>query len=380
MGVSTLNGLRVTSARVTIPAKGCWFADVGVDGEHAIEGAATLKLADLTLSGAVLSGGPGFGRSSFRLVAGKGGWRRTIKRFAYANDAQVKVATVIGDAANACGETVAPIASTLRTGPAFVREEGPASAVLNLLAPDGWYVDEAGVTRLGARAAGVLPAKVTRTKPIDKATGSVVLASDSIATILPGVVVDGMTAVDVMHEVTTEGGLRSTVWGSTIPTSLDSFLRILDAVDPWRKYRGVTEYRVGALESNRLSLQPVRSITGMPFLSRVPMWPGVAGAFATVAIGSRVLVGFIDSDPSRPYVAAFEDVDGEGFVPTLIKLGGGAQFVALANLVSSELSSIATALSSHTHPGVMAGAGVTGPPAVPPYSAGPVAATKVKAT
>lgn len=381
MSAAALNGKRCTSARATIPAWGCWFADVSVDGEHTITGAATLKIADLTLVGTILSGGAQHGRSTFRMVAGAGGWGQTIPEKPYANDAQVKHATVIGDAAAECGETVATISSTLRTGPAYVRQEGPASSVLNLLAPEAWYIDEAGTTRLGARAAGALVGKVTRIAPIDKALGKVVLAADSIATILPGVVVDGMTAVDVTHEITADGGLRSTVWGSAMPSALDAFRDVLDAVDPWRRYRGVTEYRVGALESTRLSLQPVRVSTGMPFLSRVPMWPGVSGCYATVALGSRVLVGFIDSDPGRPYVAAFEDVDGEGFTPTLIKLGGGSDFVALAALVSSELSELKSAISgAATVPNDGGSAFKTAVVAALAAWPGSVAATKVKAT
>lgn len=328
MGLSTLNGLRVTSARITLPAWGLPHADVQVDGEHVITGSATLKIADATYVGTILSGGPGLGRSSFRWVGGAGGWGRTLRAYPYANDATVKFATVIGDAARECGETIAPIANTQRTGPAYVRQAGPASDVLNLLAPRAWYVDEAGVTRLGARPASVLPPKVVRIKPIDQALGMVVLASETIAGIVPGVVVDGMAAVDVIHEITTEGGLRSTVWGSALPDELASFLAILDAVDPRRRYRGVTEHRVGEIEGNRLSLQPARASLGMPFLSRVPMWPGVGGAQTTPALGSRVLVGFIDSDPGRPYVAAYEDADGEGFVPSLIELAGGTAAVA----------------------------------------------------
>ena len=58
-------------------------------------------------------------------------------------------------------------------------------------------------------------------------------------------------------------------------------------------------------------------------------------------------------------------------------------FVALASLVNDELSSIATAFSSHVHTGVTVGAGVTGSvaplPAPPPYTAGAVASKNLKA-
>ena len=309
MGLSaaTLNGHRVTSGRATIPAWGCWYAEAVLDGEVTLTGSVTLKMADLTLVGTVLSGGPQKGRSTYRIVAGAGGWGRDVPKKSYANDASVKVATVLGDAAAEVGETLAAVASTERLGPAWVRQAGPANSLLNLVAPSAWYVDEAGVTRLGARAAGALVGTVTRIAPVDIARGKVVLAAEKIATILPGVVVDGITAVDVLHEISAEGGLRSTVWGAQEAGTLDSLRALIRQLDPDRAFRGVTEYRIGTLSSDRLNLQPVRVSSGMPDLKRVPVWPGVPGCSQTPPIGSRCLVGFIDSDPARPYVAAFED-------------------------------------------------------------------------
>ena len=326
---ATLNGKRVTSARVNIPAWGRWYAEVQLDGEVALDPGArgTLVLADLTLLGTVLSGGPALGRSSYRIVAGNGGWGKAVAAVSYADDAGVKVSKVIGDAALAAGETMV-IDTTARIGPGWTRDEGPASDALHALAPSSWYVDESGVTRLGKRAPGVLPARVTRVTPIDRARGRVVLAADSIAAILPGVVVDGMAAVDVLHEVSAEGGLRSTVWGGASVPALDSMRQILEALDPDRHFRGVTEYRVDTLSGSRMNLQPVRSSTGMPYLKLVTVRPGVAGCKATVALASRVLVGFVESDPSRPYVAAFEDADGTGFMPTSLALLAGTAALA----------------------------------------------------
>lgn len=56
----------------------------------------------------------------------------------------------------------------------------------------------------------------------------------------------------------------------------------------------------------------------------------------------------------------------------------GAQLIALANLVKSELQSIATALASHTHSGVTTGTGTTGT-SNSTYSASDVAASQAKA-
>ncbi len=332
LSAATLNGHRVTSARVTVPAWGCWWADASIDGEVELSGRVELKVADLTLSGTVLSGGPAKGRSDFRIVAGAGGWGRPLPKKSWANDAGMKLSSVIGDAAEAVGETFDSGGNTDRVGPAWVRPEGdnvPASLVLSLLAPSAWYVDEAGTTRLGRRSASTLGAGVTH-GVVDRARGTVTLAAESIAGILPGLVVDGLNVVDVLHTIDAKGGLRSTVWGalsSGTSRRLAAFRGIIDQLDPDRRFRGVTEYRVVTLEGERLNLQPIRVSTGMPDLHRVYVRPGLAGCRADVALGSRVLVGFADSDPARPYVSSFEDADGEGFLPTVLDLAGDTEHV-----------------------------------------------------
>jgi hypothetical protein len=330
-----------TSLRATLPDWGAWFVDASIDGEHAITGAANVKLADLTLTGSVLSGGPDKGRSHFRIVAGRGGWAKEIQARSYADDGGVRLATVLVDAAAECGESldVASVPS-VRIGPAFVRPRGPASRVLEMLAPANWHIDELGTTKLGKRATGALPIGVT-IGIHDKARGAIELASDSVKSILPGVVVEGMRAVDVLHEATPEGALRTRVWGagtSATSRSLAAWRKLFEALDPSRKFRGVYEYRVVLQNGKRLDLQPVRVSAGMPSLLRVPVWPGVSGCDSDVILGSRVLVNFIDSDPSRPYVCALEETGGEGFKPlalridaaTTIRLGAGALPVARA--------------------------------------------------
>ncbi len=349
MSTATLNGIRATSASANIPAWGCWYAEAQLDGEHTLTGRVTLKIADLTLVGTVLSGGPALGRSSYRIVAGNGGWGRPLPKKSYANDAGVKVATVVGDAAQAVGETVATIAPALRVGSAFERvADEPASRVLQRVAPQAWYVDEAGVTHLGARAAGALVGKVTRLNPVDKARGKVVLAAESIATILPGLVVDGLTAVDVLHEVSATGGLRSTVWGSQAPSAIDSLSTLIQQLDPDRAFRSPTEYRVDTRNGSRLNLQPVRVASGMPELKNVPVRPGVAGCEATIALGARVMVAFADGDPAQPFVFAGEEADGDNFLPTLLELAGGSDFVALAAKVDDSFDAIKAAFSAWT--------------------------------
>lgn len=338
---ATLAGHRATSARVTIPAWGAWYANAVVDGDVELSGSVELVVADLRLRGTVIGGGPSSpksGRSRFRIVGGAGGWGRTIDRKAYANDAEVKLATVLTDAARACGETIdASTIPAVRIGPAFVRGDGRASLVLEATRPQGWHVGEDGVTRIGLRASKTFGGVATRVTS-DRAAASITLASSSLAALVPGAVVDGVEAVDVEHELTAEG-LRTTILGVPGGGSGDrarvrnQIAKLVDAADPLRRYRGVFEYSVVAPVGKRLDLYPVRVASGMPALERVPVRGGIPGIDFEMLPGARVLVEFLDALPTRPVVTAFEDPEGGGFLPitmhiaaqTIVRLGLGVR-------------------------------------------------------
>jgi hypothetical protein len=335
MGViasATLNGNRVTSARCFIPGWGLSFHEVDVDGEVALTGSATLAIADLTIACTVLSGGPAAGRSFYRLGSGAGGWGKELASRSYANDAGVKLSLVLADLANDTGETfdATTISATATVGTAWTRPADIGARVLELLFPGAWYVGEDGKTRIGSRAPSTPQTTSTQISQIDLARGTVTIASDSIATILPGLQAYGLTAVDVEHEISAQDGLRTTLWGamgSGLSRRLAALRAIFEQLDPSLKFSGLTEYRVVSLTGNRLNLQPVLSSTGMPWLQRVTMRPGIPGALGKPALGSRVVVGFINRDPSRPSVFAFEDADSAGFVPTSLALAGGGAAV-----------------------------------------------------
>lgn len=338
MSTATLAGHTVTTARVHTPAVGAWWADVALDVEATLSGVVELVLADLSLVGKVVSGGPSQGASRYR-IAGGAGWAREGAAKAYGNDAGVKLRTVLEDAASEAGETLdldtVPAGSAV--GLAFVRPEGPLARVLELVAPRGWHVGEDGVTRLGLRTGAEIAVPATRTA-VDLARGTVELATESIASLLPGVVVDGIEAVDVHHEL---GGsrLRTTLWGTGVSTEsrrLAAQRRLLSLLLPDYRFRGVHEFRVVSQEGERLNLHPVRTSSGMPSLRRVRVRPGIPGASAQVTLGALVLVTFIDGSPTRPAVVALEDADGAAFQPielnldatTAINLAGDTRGVA----------------------------------------------------
>lgn len=328
----TLNGNRCTDVRCAIPAWGASYHDVSLDGEITLTGAVTLVVADLTVQGTVLSGGPATGRSFYRVVSGGAGWGKSLPAKSYANDAGVKLSTVLGDAAAAVGEMLDLSTISGTVGPAYTRPADVAGRLLQRLAPGAWYVGEDGKTRLGQRAASTLAASITPTTLVDLARRTVTLSSlDTIASILPGVMVAGITAVDVEHTADAKDGLRSKVYGSLGTGGsrrLTAIRQIMTQLDPGGPFRGVFEYRIVLQNGNRLSLQPVLVSTGMPSLQQVYVRPGLPGCKANYQLGSRVLVGFVNQDPARPAVLAYEDADGAGFLPQLLELGGGGAAVA----------------------------------------------------
>lgn len=102
-----------------------------------------------------------------------------------------------------------------------------------------------------------------------------------------------------------------------------------------------------------------------------PDWRTIAKVLTDTLVTGAVF-GAVGGVQLRSNTTAMEVTSGG--LPASV---GG--FVAMASLVAAELSSIATALSSHTHGGVTVGFGTSGPPAVPPYVPGAVASTNLKA-
>ena len=341
MGISaaTLNGNKVTDAQLWIPAWGASYHDVSIDGEITLTGAVALTVADLTIKCTVLSGGPaaaGQGRSFYRLVAGAGGWGKTIPAKSYSDDAGVKLTTVLIDAAQLVGETffAGTIDPTVRLGPNFTRPADQACRLLEQLSPSNWYVGEDGLTRLGQRQPSALSATATATSQLDMARGTVTLATDTIGDVLPGLVAFGLTVVDVEHEISAGSGLRSKLWGqqgSSTSRALAGLRAIVEQLDPDRQFRGVFEYRVVTISDNRLNLQPVRVSTGLPSLQRITMRPGVAGCNSTPSLGCRVIVSFVDCNPFRPVVTSYVDPDDGNFLAQNIAIQQGTKGAARVN-------------------------------------------------
>jgi hypothetical protein len=319
-----LNGHAATAGVLTIPGVGLWYAAVDLAGDVELSGAVTLTVLGQAFSGTVIAGGPVDGRSRYRVVAGAGGWGKDLASRAYANDAGMAVARLVADAASEAGEPAPVSPPTTTLGPHFVRPALPASFCLNLLAPRAWYARPDGVVAFGARPA--LPAPTLPTVARNPAGRMVELAlTDSAAGVLPGASTEYGTASDVEIEITPDG-LRARLYAAPATASrrAEAFAKLIAAHDPGARFRGMFEYRVVSQAGERLNLQPVRSRAGLPDLARVPVRMGVPGVRAQHALGSQVIVAFLDADASRPAVVGFDSPEQPGWHPLFLELGGPA--------------------------------------------------------
>jgi len=344
---------------------GAWWVDADLVEPVALSGGVEVKCADVTAQGAIVSGGIVHGKAAYRIVGGKGGWGTSLPAKPYHNDALIKVATVLADAARECGEAVGALPTT-RLGPHYARAAGPGFETLNLLAPGAWYVDFPGVTQFGARASSVYTGDGTRSR-IDPAAGVVDIATDVIANLLPGVIVDGAApATDVEYDLDPKRLTVHVYAKRGLSRRLDAWRRIILALFPEMRYRGMWEYRVTTQDGDRLNLQPVRVASGMPSLARVPIRPGMAGLRADVQLGELVLVSFADSDPSRPNVVAHDAPDAPGWLPDLVEVGSATDFLAKASETNARLQALEQWSSTVVFP---TGVGPSGT-GTPPFQAG----------
>lgn len=348
----TLNDHAISRASIVLPRWGIWWADVQVITSDVLSGTVDLAVNGLTLKGTIASGAPYRDVGWYRIVGGANGWGTVIPASAWNNAAGVKLSTPLENAARLCGETMATIPPTTKIGPAWPRVDAEASYSLDLLVPESWYVDEQGVTQLGARAPSTfsLPYTLLRSAPDLQL---VTVSADDISTLIPGATLEGLEASSIRHELTPDG-IRSHVWG----LAPDGGDRLSDAFDGL--VRGATrhtdgyrrcEYKVArAADDGYLDLRPARPSLGYPDLANVPMRSGIPGGGGSPAIGSTVLVGFVDGDLTRPFALDYEGEAGASWLPStaridaseavelgesaaLVALAGGDQFVALANLV-----------------------------------------------
>jgi hypothetical protein len=347
---SSVQGVRLADVVLSVPQKGVWFADCDTEGPDPIEpredGRVVLALGQLELIGTLIDGGESNLGRKVRIVGGGGGWGRELPPLAYANDAGVKARAIAQDACGGAGEVLGDFAPTAATlGPSYARSRGPASTTLEISAGGAlWWVDYAGLTQVGTRAAHTPdPAKV-RVLEYHQRDQTVTLSVDDptdvvIGSVLSGGVLPGELTVRGLTIKASSGKLDVTAWVGGSETSatalVDLFKGIVQRIVD-NTLSGLYKYRVTTVTGNRVNLQVVNARNGLPSaLSRVRMW-GAGGIHTVCSPGCEVLVAFVDTDRAQPVVVGFAGGDDPGFAPASVCVGGTADdSVALAKVGST---------------------------------------------
>jgi hypothetical protein len=305
----TLQGRPLLRCALTVPRWGIWHADAVVaSGEALPVGARVeLELGGVVHSGTVRTGGVFREEGRYHIVGGADGWAKTVLDRSYHSALGVRRENVVADAAREVGESIGEGWGGARLGQHYARPRGPASAVLEAVAPEAWHVGEDGVTRPGARQERAFEGDyVLADKHLDRRL--LVLQAERLEGLVPGAQLEGGVAASIRHELT-EDTLRSLVWLER-DRAADRLLGALRGLVRWltaeTAFHAVYEYRVVSASGGTVDLRPARGSTGMPALASVPAWAGIAGASSRVAPGSSCYVAFVDGNPTRPIVVAYE--------------------------------------------------------------------------
>lgn len=93
------------------------------------------------------------------------------------------------------------------------------------------------------------------------------------------------------------------------------------------EYHAKVRYRVVEKVVDRYHLQAVKK-GKWPDQTFVSVMPGAAGYDAPPALGSIVVVEFLEGDPSLPVVTHFSGPGQEGFIPISVAIAGSDKAVA----------------------------------------------------
>lgn len=122
--------------------------------------------------------------------------------------------------------------------------------------------------------------------------------------------------------------------------ALHAFRELVRAVLPQLALLGIWEYRVDVGGATSVTCSPVDPTLGLPGGVVAQIWPSVLGEQVTIAPGQRVLVAFVNGDPSRAVALAGDPSTR----PTLAALlGPGAAAARVGDSVAISAAQILAA-------------------------------------
>ena len=311
----TLGGERVQSGNLSIPMYGAMAGDVLLASSTQVDEQTTLVIGDVSLVVHVVRQASFAGSRGYRLVAGYGGWRKRIGPRYYAAPASLPLATVLRDVAAEIGEQVDVPADRL-IGTCYARSNGPASRVLEQLAPD-WWIAPDGMTHVGPRDGAPITTPLT-VIVYSGAQGKFQIATETMADWLPGrtftspTISAPVTIGAVQIAMGNDGKVRLEILSvdasgadrlsEPLDQIIESRIPALAYLVPWE----CTIVNVHGSGPWTLDVVPTSASCPLPGMTTLGTELSMPGLQVKPAVDATCLVQFINGDPQRPYVSAFD--------------------------------------------------------------------------
>lgn len=374
---ANVNGETLIEVSLHIPNVGPWWADVVFELAPNLSGRVAFVVGELQLSGTIKSDSAGaFGEQQrARIVAGGGGWGTLVAPQHYHSDSGVSALSIAQDAARLAGETLGAFnPENSSVGIDYVRQSGQASRALeDVIGNVPWYVDYSGNTIVGERSTSNPDNdsyEVLQYDPRERLATIAVddLTSLSIGSVLSERLEEEQTICEMEVKVSSSN-VRIVAWtGGDLQSRgrLAGLFRSIARHSTGDKLHGKYRYRLVQMSVDRVELQRVANITGLPDALPISMKPGVAGAHAQLAPGTIVYVEFVEGKRTLPIVTGFAGKDEQGHAPAnldfvvgvggQIKVGGAVALAEYPNLnehldaIANSFQQAITALAGATPP------------------------------
>ena len=214
---TTINGHRCHELTLTWGNTGRWVADLSAGDDAPTSGEVTLLVGSLSLVGHVHRGESFADSSRLFVVAGKGGWDRTVKPRSYRANS-VKLSNVIRDLAVEAGEVWAdgfgPSFADRPVGYSLMRPGGIRASEALGHHVASWHVNELGQTVYGSIP--VAGPSLARVIEFDARTKIAELAADSPAIPKPGQSVVVNDVARVLTRVVVTSGQSTKIEGYVV--------------------------------------------------------------------------------------------------------------------------------------------------------------------
>ena len=332
---ASVNGLQVVSGSLLIPLVGTWTADVQLATQQQLSGQVSVVIGNLTLLGTVYRSDVYGQQVRARIVGGYGGWRKSIAPQGYGSSSGVSIATVLGDAASACGERVNAPGGNV--GDAYARCQFATSVAGDVLWQlmalgqiPAWYVAPSGVTQTSPWPTSIVSTQflVADQKPDE---GIVVIATEDYVSWLPGCqfsspqLTSGETYTNVGAQYVWDGDGKfrfEILTGTSLDRVLGPIQQLVQKELQPARFFGRYAYTISNPTSTTIDCSPVDTTLGLPDLQNVPLTSDSISQY-TPPSGGACHIQFVDGQPTKPVCVWTDEA------PTMAQILEGAIPVAL---------------------------------------------------